>query len=94
MDGNTIEEVYTSIKNIANKIRNKPKPYLVECKTFRVRGHEEASGVKYVPKELIEQWTLKDPILRFENKLMKKGILDQDVKENIKNQFKEIIERN
>jgi len=46
------------------------KPILVECMTFRMRGHEEASGVKYVPKELFEQWGKLDPVMNFENYLL------------------------
>jgi 2-oxoisovalerate dehydrogenase E1 component len=56
IDGNNIIEVFTTIDKYAKRMRNKPAPVLIECMTFRMRGHEEASGVKYVPPELIEAW--------------------------------------
>jgi len=61
IDGNNILEVYSELNKIAKKIRKSPQPYLVECDTFRMRGHEEASGTKYVPKKLMEKWAKKDP---------------------------------
>jgi 2-oxoisovalerate dehydrogenase E1 component len=61
IDGNNIIEVYSQISKISKDIRKNPRPVLIEFKTFRIRGHEEASGVKYVPKELIDTWTKKIP---------------------------------
>lgn len=75
IDGNNIIEVYETIKKVATEIRQNPQPVLIECMTFRMRGHEEASGTKYVPKELLDTWTLKDPVLNFETYLLNKGIL-------------------
>ncbi len=69
IDGNNILEVYKTIKEAREYCIKHQKPMLVECMTFRMRGHEEASGVKYVPKELFEQWSLKDPLARFEEYL-------------------------
>jgi len=60
VDGNNILETYSTIKSLAESIRKKPRPVLLECLTFRMRGHEEASGTKYVPKELLEEWAKKD----------------------------------
>lgn len=77
IDGNNILEVYTTLSKLAADIRKNPRPALVECKTFRMRGHEEASGVKYVPKELLEKWGAKDPIQNFEKFLREKGILTE-----------------
>ena len=65
IDGNNIIEVYDTIKESADKIRKTNKPILIEAKTFRMRGHEEASGVKYIPKELFDKWEKKDPIKIF-----------------------------
>ena len=62
LDGNNIIETYTKVKKLAESIRKRPRPILIEFKTFRRRGHEEASGTKYVPKELMEEWESKDPI--------------------------------
>lgn len=71
IDGNDLNEVYSTIGKLADSIRKKPRPVLVECMTFRMRGHEEASGIKYVPKKLLEEWSKKDPIARFERQLIR-----------------------
>ena len=78
IDGNNILNVYHSVQTIATSIRKKPRPILLECVTFRMRGHEEASGVKYVPKELLETWAKKDPLQCFENWLLEQNIIDKD----------------
>ncbi len=78
IDGNNILEVYKTIKKQAEKIRKQPAPVLIECKTFRMRGHEEASGTKYVPDELMEAWAQKDPLQNYEDFLQTEGILDVD----------------
>src|ERR1700712_5102608 len=66
IDGNNILSVYDTIKGVREYCIKNQKPYLIECITFRMRGHEEASGVKYVPKNLFEEWEKKDPIKNFE----------------------------
>ncbi|MEO1263342.1 MAG: dehydrogenase E1 component subunit alpha/beta [Bacteroidota bacterium] len=88
LDGNNILEVYNRLSKIASDIRKKPRPVLVECKTFRMRGHEEASGTKYVPKELMETWAAKDPISNYENFLLEQGILTSEKAEAIKKEIK------
>ena len=70
IDGNNILEVYTEISQIASDLRKNPRPFLLECKTFRMRGHEEASGTKYVPQELMDEWAKKDPISNLETYLL------------------------
>ena len=91
LDGNNVIEVYSKIKEIRKKIIKKPQPFLIEFKTFRMRGHEEASGVKYVPKELLEKWSKKDPILNFEAFLIDSSILTvEDVTKIKKGITKEI----
>ncbi len=77
LDGNNILEVYNTISKLAADMRENPHPVLVECKTFRMRGHEEASGVKYVPKELLEEWAAKDPVQQFERYLLEEGVLTE-----------------
>ncbi len=77
VDGNNILETLSAIKDLAQSIREKPRPVLLECMTFRMRGHEEASGTKYVPPALIEEWAKKDPINNFENFLLKEKILNR-----------------
>jgi len=96
LDGNNILEVYHTMNKLAKSIRKKPRPVLVEMKTFRMRGHEEASGTKYVPKELMDAWAKKDPIENYENFLLSKGLLTPDditafeteTKQNIKSALK------
>lgn len=66
IDGNNVVDVYSKISKLAESIRKRPRPILVEFKTFRMRGHEEASGTKYVPEQLMTEWAKKDPVRNFE----------------------------
>ncbi len=75
IDGNNILEVYDTIRGVREYCIREKKPYLVECMTFRMRGHEEASGTKYIPPELFEFWGKKDPVISYENWLIDEGIL-------------------
>ena len=84
IDGNNIIEVYTKVSELAKDIRQNPRPVLLEFKTFRMRGHEEASGTKYVPKELMTKWSTKDPVLNFENYLKAEHILTDDIQREFK----------
>ena len=70
IDGNNILDVYDTIKGVREYCIKNQKPYLIECMTFRMRGHEEASGTKYVPKEMFEEWSEKDPIKNYEHFLI------------------------
>ena len=80
IDGNNILTVYETIKGVRDYCIEHQKPYLIECMTFRMRGHEEASGVKYVPKNLFEEWEVKDPIRNYEQWLMNEKVLaEQDI---------------
>ena len=94
LDGNNVIEVYSKIKEIRKKIIKKPQPFLIEFKTFRMRGHEEASGIKYVPKELLEKWAKKDPILNFETFLIDSSILTVDDVVKIKKSITHEIDLN
>ncbi|MGB6151196.1 MAG: dehydrogenase E1 component subunit alpha/beta [Pricia sp.] len=76
IDGNNILEVYSKVNELCQRIRKKPAPVLLEFQTFRMRGHEEASGTKYVPDALMETWGAKDPIVNYESYLMAEGVLD------------------
>ncbi|MBL7825845.1 MAG: dehydrogenase E1 component subunit alpha/beta [Saprospiraceae bacterium] len=93
IDGNNILEVYSTIKKVAEEMRKKPEPFLLECVTFRMRGHEEASGTKYVPKALMDEWALKDPIENFEKWLLKDGVLDENRQKAIKDRHKKDIQK-
>ncbi len=83
VNGNNILEVYHNVKKVANEMRQNPHPVLIEFKTFRQRGHEEASGTEYVPKSLQKKWKTKDPVKNYENFLLKSGILSETRKEEI-----------
>ncbi|MEO9890962.1 dehydrogenase E1 component subunit alpha/beta [Aurantibacter sp.] len=78
IDGNNVIEVYSKVKALCQNIRKKPRPVLLEFKTFRMRGHEEASGTKYVPERLMKKWAKKDPIENYQNFLIKSGIITQE----------------
>lgn len=91
IDGNDLLEVYETVKFWADEIRKRPKPVLIECNTFRMRGHEEASGTAYYPEGLIESWEDKDPILRFENFLKDKAILNNELIKQLKDETSELV---
>ncbi len=93
VDGNNVLKVYETVKKIAEDIREKPRPVLLECITFRMRGHEEASGTKYVPKELFDTWGRKDPVQNFERFLLDEGVLTEELIEEIRTSFKKEIEK-
>ena len=92
IEGNNILEVYTKVSEIAESVRKNPRPILIEFKTFRLRGHEEASGTKYVPKELMEEWEVKNPISNFERYLLDKKVLTEDQINTYTSAFKEEID--
>ena len=92
VDGNNILDVYHTIKNARAYCIKNQAPYLIECLTFRMRGHEEASGIKYVPKELLETWGRKDPIKNFEQFLIAEKVITEMQIATIKNIFRESIE--
>ncbi|MDA7549612.1 dehydrogenase E1 component subunit alpha/beta [Flavobacteriaceae bacterium] len=79
IDGNNILEVYIKLNKLVADVRENPRPVLLEFKTFRVRGHEEASGTKYVPNELLQSWDLKDPLLNYVAYLKTQGILTEEI---------------
>jgi 2-oxoisovalerate dehydrogenase E1 component len=91
IDGNNIIEVYTTVKRLAESIRNNPRPIILEFMTFRMRGHEEASGTKYYPEGLIESWESKDPVTNFELWLLSERIITQDDVLNWRNDIKQEI---
>ena len=92
IEGNNILEVYLKVSEIAESVRENPRPILIEFKTFRLRGHEEASGTKYVPQELLEIWEAKNPISNFEQYLLKESILTNKIKDKYTSEIKEEID--
>ena len=93
IDGNNILEVYTKLSTIAQSVRERSRPVLIEFKTFRMRGHEEASGVKYVPETLLDTWALRDPVTNFESYLIEKGLLIEALKHEIEDKIHQEIEQ-
>jgi 2-oxoisovalerate dehydrogenase E1 component len=92
IDGNNLLSVYDTIKGVRDYCIKNQKPYLIECMTFRMRGHEEASGTKYVPPELFKIWELKDPIKNYEKYLVDTGVMNEMQVASIKDEFKNKIE--
>jgi len=92
IDGNDVLEVYKTITNIAKELRNGGGPVIVEALTFRMRGHEEASGTDYIPKSLFDKWSKKDPILSFKKYLETKKILNKKEQEKIDKKIAEMID--
>jgi 2-oxoisovalerate dehydrogenase E1 component len=84
IDGNNIIEVFTKVSDIAESIRNNPRPVLLEFKTFRMRGHEEASGTKYVPQDLMDAWAKKDPVENYQAFLRDSNILTEEIEVQLK----------
>ncbi len=99
IDGNNVLEVYSTIQDVANKMRTNPHPVLIEAMTFRMNGHEEASGIKYVPKDLRMEWKKKDPIINYEKFLVEEKVLDdgmisafkESIKKEINNEWDECL---
>ena len=94
INGNNIVEVYSKVADLTQSMRKDPRPVLLEFKTFRMRGHEEASGNKYVPKELLNEWSKKDPVLNFQEFLRNQSILSEEEEVVIKTEFAHEINDN
>lgn len=93
IDGNNIVEVYTKLNSLVESMRENPRPILLEFKTFRMRGHEEASGTKYVPQELLDEWAAKDPLSNFERYLRSEKILSEKIIEDFTSEIKQEIDK-
>jgi 2-oxoisovalerate dehydrogenase E1 component len=92
IDGNNILTVFNTIKGVRDYCIQNQKPYFIECMTFRMRGHEEASGTKYVPKELFEEWGHKDPVKKYEQFLINEQVITEMGIADIRNEFRQYIE--
>lgn len=92
IDGNNLTEVYRTIREAREYCIKEQKPILIEAMTFRMRGHEEASGTKYVPKELFEEWGKKDPVKNYEDFLLQEKLLDAARIEKIREEIQQEIE--
>ncbi|MFN4763986.1 thiamine pyrophosphate-dependent enzyme [Gillisia sp. Q332] len=94
IDGNNIMEVFSKVSALAESMRTNPRPILLEFKTFRMRGHEEASGTKYVPEDLMKEWALKDPINNFKSFLLEERILSEETENEYRSAIKKEIDEN
>ena len=92
IDGNNLLEVYHTVAGLAEDLRQRPRPVLVECRTFRMRGHEEASGVKYVPQEKFDAWAGRDPLATYEAYLREAGLLTEGHVAELRAEYKALIE--
>lgn len=92
VDGNNILEVYNLLSELKNSMIERPRPVLLEFKTFRMRGHEEASGTKYIPQELMDQWAIKDPVDNYRKYLKEHGILTADFDATLRSEIKKEID--
>jgi len=94
INGNNVVEVFSKVNSIVESVRQDPRPILIEFKTFRMRGHEEASGTKYVPDELMTFWSEKDPVLNFEEFLVHNNIISEEENNTLKNEISKEIDQN
>lgn len=94
IDGNNILEVFTKVSEIAESLRENPRPVLIEFLTFRMRGHEEASGTKYVPDELMNDWAMKDPIKNFRSYLIGENLLSEEIDAAYHTEIRKEIDEN
>ncbi len=92
VDGNNILEVFNLLSELKASMKDNPRPVLLEFKTFRMRGHEEASGTKYVPQELMDMWAEKDPVENFRNFLSENNILTTEFDEALRLEIKKDID--
>lgn len=94
IDGNNILEVYHKIQQLKEHMQKDPHPVLLEFKTFRMRGHEEASGTKYVPEEMMKEWAIKDPVENYRKFLLKEGVLTEEFDTALHEEIKKEIDEN
>ncbi|MCR4029340.1 MULTISPECIES: thiamine pyrophosphate-dependent enzyme [Flavobacterium] len=94
IDGNNIVEVYNKLSQLKEEMKENPRPILLEFKTFRMRGHEEASGTKYVPQDLMDQWELRDPVANYKRYLLENGILTEELDDQFRTEIKQEIDEN
>lgn len=94
INGNNILEVYNKLSQLKEQMQENPHPVLLEFKTFRMRGHEEASGTKYVPQELMDEWAAKDPVSNYRDYLKEIGVLTTEFDEQLHTEIKQEIDEN
>lgn len=92
IDGNNVLEVYNKLSELKASMKVNPRPVLLEFKTFRMRGHEEASGTKYVPQDLMDTWAIKDPVENYRKFLSENGILSDEFDTSLRIEIKAEID--
>ncbi len=92
IDGNDVLEVYDTVKRLAGDMRENARPVILECRTFRMRGHEEASGTKYVPKELLDHWARLDPVIQYEKYLLENKVTDSQYFDKLRQDIRKEID--
>ncbi len=92
VDGNNILAVYHAVTEIADALRDTPRPFLLELMSYRMRGHEEASGTKYYPEGEQDKWAVMDPVENYELYLKGEGVLTQEEIDTIRKEYKEHIQ--
>jgi 2-oxoisovalerate dehydrogenase E1 component len=93
VDGNDVVAVRDAVAWAAERARAGKGPSLLECKTFRMRGHEEASGTDYVPAEQLAAWVARDPIGRFETRLDDSGLMGADERDLVRDEVRAGVDR-
>nr|WP_315202485.1 dehydrogenase E1 component subunit alpha/beta [uncultured Flavobacterium sp.] len=92
VDGNNILDIFNLLTELKASMIENPRPILLEFKTFRMRGHEEASGTKYVPQELLNLWASKDPVDNYRSYLYQNHILTREYDDEIQHEIKKDID--
>ncbi|MDG2146641.1 MAG: thiamine pyrophosphate-dependent enzyme, partial [Flavobacteriaceae bacterium] len=92
IEGNNVLEVYKNVSNIAKDIRSDPRPIIIEFKTFRMRGHEESSGQEYVSQQELDTWSKKDPVIQFENYLLKEKLINKNKRKEFSSEYSKLID--
>lgn len=93
VDGNNVLEVYQAVMTIRKNMEKKAGPVILECMTFRMRGHEEASGTKYVPQKLMDEWAKKDPLVNYETWLLKEKVVTEVMVKRFREEIKQEIDQ-
>lgn len=92
VDGNNILDIFHLLTDLKASMIERPRPILLEFKTFRMRGHEEASGTKYVPQEVSDFWAAKDPVDNYRTYLYQNNILTKEYDDFLHNEIKHEID--
>jgi pyruvate dehydrogenase E1 component alpha subunit len=93
VDGNDVLAVYEAASEAVNRARRGEGPTLIECKTYRQKGHSRFDPAAYRPKDEVEEWLKKDPIPRFKSKLIEMGVLTEEEDEKLRREAAGAVEK-